>query len=109
VSMTRAGLIDVLARKLKLPWARTEQLVDEIFSSMSDALVRGEGVEVRGFGSFSARHCRAYNGRNPQTGVVVHVKPKRVPFFKVGRDLRERVNDARSTKAPAVSKPGKLA
>ena len=95
--MTRADLIDVLARKLKLPGTRAEQIVDRIFSTMSDALMRGERIEIRGFGSFSLRQYRAYDGRNPLTGALAHVKPKRLAFFKVGRELRERVNDGQLT------------
>ncbi len=98
--MTKADLIAVVAEKLKFPWARAELLVDQIFASMSDALMRGEGIEIRGFGSFTVREYRAYNGRNPRTGETVHVKPKRLAFFKVGKELRERVNQGRTT-APA--------
>ncbi len=109
VTMTKADLIAVIAEKLKFPWARAELLVDQIFSSMSDALMRGEGIEIRGFGSFTVRQYRAYDGRNPRTGATVHVKPKRLAFFKVGKELRERVNDRRRpTDAPAASVPAKL-
>ena len=108
VTMTKTDLIAVIAEKLKFPWARAELLVDQIFSSMSDALLRGEGVEIRGFGSFTVRQYRAYDGRNPRTGAVVQVKPKRLAFFKVGKELRERVSEGRrSTKAPAASEPAK--
>lgn len=93
--MTKADLIAVVAEKLKFPWARAELLVDQIFASMSDALMRGDGIEIRGFGSFTVREYRAYNGRNPRTGETVHVKPKRLAFFKVGKELRERVNEGR--------------
>ena len=109
VTMTKADLIAVIAEKLKFPWARAELLVDQIFSSMSDALMRGEGIEIRGFGSFTVRQYRAYDGRNPRTGATVHVKPKRLAFFKVGKELRERVNDRRRPPdAPAASVPAKL-
>jgi integration host factor subunit beta len=99
--MTKADLIAVVAEKLKFPWARAELLVDQIFASMSDALMRGEGIEIRGFGSFTVREYRAYNGRNPRTGETVQVKPKRLAFFKVGKELRERVNQGRGS-APAA-------
>ena len=109
VTMTKADLIAVIAEKLKFPWARAELLIDQIISSMSDALMRGEGIEIRGFGSFTVRQYRAYDGRNPRTGATVHVKPKRLAFFKVGKELRERVNDRRRpTDAPAASVPAKL-
>jgi integration host factor subunit beta len=108
--MTKAHLIAIIAGKLNLPWARAMLLVEQIFSSMSEALVRGEGIQIRGFGSFTVRQYRAYDGRNPRTGATVQVKPKRLAFFKVGKELRQRVNDGRrSTEAPAASEPDKLA
>ena len=61
---------------------------------MVDALKRGEGIEIRGFGSFTVREYKSYEGRNPRTGSPVHVSPKRLPFFKVGKELRERVNES---------------
>jgi integration host factor subunit beta len=94
--MTKADLIAVIAEKLKFPWARAEVLVDEVFEAMVEALKRGEGIEIRGFGSFTIRQYKAYEGRNPRTGETVQVKPKRLAFFKVGKELRERVNDGRS-------------
>ena len=93
--MTKADLIAVVAEKLKFPWGRAELVVDQIFGSMVDALQRGEGIEIRGLGSFTIRDYKAYEGRNPRTGDTVHVKPKRLAFFKVGKELRERVNDGR--------------
>ena|SRR5687767_9500506 len=93
--MTKADLIALVAEKLKFPWGRAELVVDHIFDSMIDALKRGEGIEIRGFGSFTIRKYEAYEGRNPRTGETVHVKPKRLAFFKVGKELRERVNTGR--------------
>src|SRR5688572_11540709 len=93
--MTKADLIALVAEKLKFPWGRAELVVDHIFESMIEALKRGEGIEIRGFGSFTIREYEAYEGRNPRTGETVHVKPKRLAFFKVGKELRERVNDGR--------------
>jgi integration host factor subunit beta len=90
--MTKADLIAVVADKLKFPWARAELLVDQIFSCMTQALQQGEGIEIRGFGSFTVREYKAYEGRNPRTGDPVGVQPKRLPFFKVGKELKERVN-----------------
>jgi integration host factor subunit beta len=93
--MTKADLIAVVADKLKFPWARAELLVDQIFACMTSALQQGEGIEIRGFGSFTVRSYKAYEGRNPRTGDTVHVRPKRLAFFKVGKELRERVNQGR--------------
>ena len=107
--MTKADLITIIADKLKFPGARAELLVDHIFSSMSDALMRGERIEIRGFGSFTVRQYRAYDGRNPRTGAIVPVKPKRLAFFKVGKEMRERVNGGkRSTEVGAAAEPDKL-
>jgi integration host factor subunit beta len=64
---------------------------------MVDALKKGEGIEIRGFGSFTVREYKPYEGRNPRTGQPVHVAPKRLPFFKVGKELRERVNASRGS------------
>jgi integration host factor subunit beta len=106
--MTKADLIAVVADKLKFPWARAELLVDQIFSCMTHALQHGDGIEIRGFGSFTVREYKAYEGRNPRTGDTVHVKPKRLAFFKVGKELRERVNQGRlndTTDTQAVDTP----
>ncbi|HEX7506508.1 MAG TPA: HU family DNA-binding protein, partial [Polyangia bacterium] len=107
--MTKADLIAVVADKLKFPWARAELLVDQIFSCMTQALQHGEGIEIRGFGSFTVRDYKAYEGRNPRTGDTVHVRPKRLAFFKVGKELRERVNLSRtaatSNANPTSSQP----
>jgi integration host factor subunit beta len=93
--MTKADLIDLVAERTKLPRGRAELLVAQMFDCMVEALRRGEGIEIRGFGSFSIRAYREYQGRNPRTGEAVHVRPKRLAFFKVGKELRERVNNGR--------------
>jgi integration host factor subunit beta len=90
--MTKSDLIDRLCESEKLPKGRAELLVHIIFESMEAALRRGERIEIRGFGSFEIRHYRAYEGRNPRSGVTVSVRPKRLPFFKVGKELKERVD-----------------
>ncbi|HEX4509757.1 MAG TPA: HU family DNA-binding protein [Burkholderiaceae bacterium] len=105
--MTKADLIDSVAEKLKLPRGRAELLVAQVFDSMVEALRRGDGIEIRGFGSFSIREYKEYEGRNPRTGETVHVKPKRLAFFKVGKELRERVNDGRDPdETPAATGSG---
>ena len=90
--MTKSDLIDVLCETQKVPKGRAELLVHVIFDSMEASLKRGERIEIRGFGSFEIRNYRPYEGRNPRTGVTVSVRPKRLPFFKVGKELKERVN-----------------
>ena len=76
--MTKADLIDIVAERTKLPRGRAELLVGQMFDCMVDALQKGEGIEIRGFGSFSIRSYREYQGRNPRTGEAVHVTPKTV-------------------------------
>ena len=90
--MTKSDLIDVLCEAEKMPKGRAELLVNVIFDTMEASLRKGERIEIRGFGSFEIREYRAYEGRNPRTGATVAVKPKRLPFFKVGKELKERVN-----------------
>jgi integration host factor subunit beta len=92
--MTKSDLIDVLCETEKMPKGRAELLINAIFDCMEGSLRRGERIEIRGFGSFEIRTYRAYEGRNPRTGAGVNVKPKRLPFFKVGKELKERVNAA---------------
>jgi integration host factor subunit beta len=91
VAKTKSDLINLIAERTKLPRVRAEMIVDRIFDSMTEALKSGAGVEVRGFGTFTVRSYRDYDGRNPRTGELDHVKTKRLPFFKVGRELRQRV------------------
>jgi integration host factor subunit beta len=89
--MTKSELVDQLALKQNITAKAAEHIVNTIFSSMSDALVNEGRIEVRGFGSFQIRQYDSYDGRNPKTGQIVKVKPKKSPFFKVGRDLKERI------------------
>lgn len=106
--MTKSELIERVADSAKLTKGRAELVVTTIFDAMVDALRRGDGIEIRGFGSFTVRQYKSYEGRNPRTGDAVHVAPKRLPFFKVGKELRARVNagiaateTAQTAEAPA--------
>lgn len=90
--MTKSELIERVADTAKLTKGRAELVVTTIFDAMVDALRRNDGIEIRGFGSFTVRQYKSYEGRNPRTGDAVHVAPKRLPFFKVGKELRARVN-----------------
>lgn len=104
--MTKSELIEEVARRRDIPRAQAELVVNSIFDAMVTSLARGEGIEIRGFGSFSVRQYRAYEGRNPKTGEIVPVGPKRLPFFKVGKALRERLNDPEAqAPQPAESSP----
>ncbi|MEF3169436.1 MAG: integration host factor subunit beta [Deltaproteobacteria bacterium] len=89
--MNKSQIIDTLARESGISQEVSEYVVNEFFRIMTEALVRGEGIEIRGFGSFSVREYEPYIGRNPRTGEKVMVGPKKLPFFKVGKDLRDRV------------------
>ena len=95
--MTKSELIDAVARRSKITKSRAEQVVNCVFDSMTTALERGEGIEIRGFGSFTVRQYKPYNGRNPRTGKSVPVPEKRLPFFKVGKELKELVNEGTGT------------
>ena len=90
--MTKADLIEEVAKISNLSKKESELVVNTVFDNISDALAKGDKVELRGFGSFRIRHRNARKGRNPKTGTSVSVPEKRVPFFKVGKQLRELVN-----------------
>ena len=89
---TKSALIEAIAQKTKLTHVHAESLVNEIFRCMSEALARGEKVELRGFGTFRVKHYGEYVGRNPRTGDPVQVKAKRLAFFTVGKELKKAVD-----------------
>jgi len=94
--MIKSELIDKLAEANPHLYHRdVERVVNAILDEVTDALSRGERVELRGFGAFSVRHRPSRTGRNPRTGDSVPVKEKFVPFFKTGKELRERVDASR--------------
>jgi len=90
--MNRARLCAKLSEKQRIPAKDAKRIVDILFTLMQEALEKGERIEIRGFGSFAIGNYRNYKGRNPKTGRVVDVPPKKVPFFKVGKELKEVVN-----------------
>jgi len=90
--VTRADLIDELSKAFSFTERESEYIITTIFETMTEALVRGEKVELRGFGSLRIRHRKPRAARNPKTGAAVDVPPKRVLKFKVGRELRRSVN-----------------
>ena len=90
--MTKSDLIAAIAEEKNITRSRAEVVVNCVFDAMTDALKNGEGIEVRGFGSFSVRQYKPYDGRNPRNGEAVRVAGKRLPFFKVGKELKEMVN-----------------
>ena len=93
--MTKSELIDAVAARGELTKARAELVVNCVFDTMIEHMRKGEGIEIRGFGSLTVRPYKPYEGRNPRTGQPVEVPAKRLPFFKVGKELRELVNSSR--------------
>lgn len=92
--MTKSELIQKLAERNPHLFLRdVEKIVDTVFDEVSDALANGDRVELRGFGAFSIKHRNARTGRNPRTGETVQVEAKRLPFFKTGKALREKLNE----------------
>lgn len=93
--MTKSGLIEQVAERTPhISKKDTEVVVNTIFDAMTDALRRGERIEIRGFGSFQVKVREARDGRNPKTGEMVNIPAKRTPFFKVGKELKEMVDRA---------------
>ena len=90
--MTRSELVLQLAERANLTPRVARIVVDTIFDEMKQSLIRGERIEIRGFGSFAVRNYRGYRGRNPKKGDLVDVPPKKLPFFKVGKILKQRIN-----------------
>lgn len=90
--MNKSDLVETLATKRNLTYKKAEEIVNIVFDSMTQALVNHDRIEIRGFGSFVVKEYLGYKGRNPKTGEVIDVKPKKLPFFKVGKELRELVN-----------------
>ena len=91
--MNKSEMIEKLAEKKGLSVKKAEEIVSTIFDAMTDALLAGERIEIRGFGSFVVNDYKAYTGRNPKTGESIAVKPKKLPFFKVGKELKSRITD----------------
>ncbi|MBI4701168.1 MAG: integration host factor subunit beta [Deltaproteobacteria bacterium] len=104
--MTKSELIETLTARGEITKARAELIVGCVFDAMVEALRRGEGIEIRGFGSFTVRPYKPYTGRNPRTGDAVQVAAKRLPFFKVGKELREIVNNGRGRPITNSRPPG---
>lgn len=91
--MTKSELSKKLAVRADIPAKQAEMVVNLIFDSMAETIARKDRVEIRGFGSLAAKHYPSYEGRNPRTGKVIHVKEKWMPTFKAGKDLRKRVDN----------------
>lgn len=92
--MVKSELIENLAERADITLAKAEEIVDLFFDAVSDTLCNGHRVEIRGFGAFTVREYKAYEGRNPKTGEKITVPPKRLPFWKTGMELKQRVDSA---------------
>ncbi|MGI8654023.1 MAG: integration host factor subunit beta [Pyrinomonadaceae bacterium] len=92
-SMTKAELVEDVARAAELTKKDAERLVELVFESIIETLNQGEKIELRGFGSFRVRERGARRGRNPKTGDPVDIPAKRVPYFKPGKELKELINE----------------
>ncbi|HUP66350.1 MAG TPA: integration host factor subunit beta [Thermoanaerobaculia bacterium] len=97
--MTKAELVDEVARAIQVTKKQAETIVNVVFDSIVDSLRSGEKIELRGFGSFRLRSRKSRTGRNPKTGEKVEVPSKKIPYFKPGKELKELIND--SSDAPA--------
>lgn len=93
--MNKTDLIDALASEVEIPQNQSKAIINTILEAMTSALVCDESIEIRGFGSFTAKQYKSYEGRNPKTGKTTLVKPKKLPFFKPGKELKEQVNESR--------------
>ncbi|HUN53570.1 MAG TPA: HU family DNA-binding protein [Smithella sp.] len=91
--MNKSDLIAAIADEKNLTEKKAAGIVDLIFDEFKKTLGKGGRIEIRGFGVFTVREYKAYNGRNPKTGDAINVKPKRSPFFKVGKELKKMVDD----------------
>jgi integration host factor subunit beta len=90
--MNKTNLIKKVSERVKISSNAAKVIVDAIFGGMTEILEKGERIEIRGFGSFVVRQYGAYKGRNPKTGKTVDVPPKKLPYFKVGKEIKELLN-----------------
>ncbi len=92
--MNKSELIEKLAERTGINVIQSEEVVNLIYKKMRDTMVNGGRIEIRGFGSFVVKEYEAYQGRNPKTGEKISVPPKKLPFFKVGKELKERIDSS---------------
>jgi integration host factor subunit beta len=90
--MNKSQLVEALAKTENLTIKTAEEVVNTVFKEMEKALIKGSRIEIRGLGSFKVKDYTSYNGRNPKTGKIIRVGSKKLPFFKVGRELKEMVD-----------------
>ena len=107
--MTKAELVDEVARVVQLTKKQAETIVNIVFDSIVDSLRAGQKIELRGFGSFRLRSRKSRTGRNPKTGEKVEVPSKKIPYFKPGKELKELINKAMAEAAEAESREAERA
>ena len=90
--MNKSQLVEAVAMAENLSTKKAQEVVNTVFGDIEKALVGGDRIEIRGLGSFKVKHYDGYQGRNPKTGEILDVAPKKLPFFKVGKGLKERVD-----------------
>ncbi len=90
--MNNSDLVNALKNRTALSAKESKNFCDTFFGAIKESLVKGDRVEIRGFGSFMVKNYKAYTGRNPKSGEKIHVTPKKLPFFKVGKELKEKVD-----------------
>jgi integration host factor subunit beta len=100
-TVTKADLVEEVVRVTELPRKESETVVETIFESIIGALQGGDRIEIRGFGSFRTRQRRGRTGRNPKTGAKVEVPPKKIPFFKPSKELKDHVNGGAMAATPS--------
>jgi len=103
--MLKSDLVNVLVTKRGVTQKQAEATIETIFEAMKEALVRGENIEIRGLGAFHVKHYPGYQGRNPKTGEVIPVKPKRGLLFRAGKELKDRVNRPEDAAAGGTTTP----
>lgn len=94
--MNKSQLIERISEKANITKKKAEAVVNLVFDSMVQALLGNDRIEIRGFGSFVNKEYKSYQGRNPRTGETISVTPKKLPFFKVGKELKELVDQKKS-------------
>ena len=104
--MNKSELIERLAQRSGLNVIQSEEIVNLIYKKMRDTMMGGGRIEIRGFGSFVVKEYQAYQGRNPKTGEKISVPPKKLPFFKVGKELKERIDNFGRGTPPGQATPG---
>lgn len=95
--MNKSQLVEKISEKANITKKKAETVVDIVFDSMTQALMKNDRIEIRGFGSFVNKQYKSYQGRNPRTGTSIDVPPKRLPFFKVGKELKELVDQKKES------------